>query len=201
MFPFVETIKISHQSVHNLKYHQQRYERTCRAVFGITPTHSLEEVLMGRIPENDGLYKCRIEYLREIVKVEIIPYTPPVIRTLLRVHADGLQYSLKSTDRAALNRIRQEAVGYDDALIIRNGLLTDTTFCNIALFDGYHWLTPAQPLLNGTKRQELIERGMLVERDIPVGWIPEFKVMALFNAMNEFGSLLVSVRDIYPETR
>ena len=39
----------------------------------------------------------------------------------------------------------------DEILITRNGLLTDTSIANIALFNGKEWHTPKHPLLKGVQ--------------------------------------------------
>ncbi|MEG1587555.1 MAG: aminotransferase class IV, partial [Bacteroidales bacterium] len=119
------------------------------------------------------------------------------IRNLMIVENNQIEYAYKSTDRSALNKLKAQAGNCSDALIIRNGLVTDTTFCNVALFDGYHWITPAHPLLKGTKRAQLLDRAMLIERDIPASMIHEFQLIMLFNAMNEFGSILLPTHEIY----
>ena len=49
---------------------------------------------------------------------------------------------------------------------VKNGRLTDTSYSNIALFDGNRWVTPAHPLLKGTMRQSLIDKGLLKEKGI-----------------------------------
>ena len=51
-------------------------------------------------------------------------------------------------------------------LIVKDGYLTDTSIANIALYDGYTWFTPAHPLLRGTKRAELLNKQLIVEKDI-----------------------------------
>ena len=77
----------------------------------------------------------------------------------------------------------------DDILIVRRHLLTDTSIANIALFDGKHWHTPQSPLLKGTKRAELLDKGILSERKIHVEDIPSYSTVRLFNAMIDWGEL------------
>ena len=62
----------------------------------------------------------------------------------------------------SLFQIRQDK---DDILIVKNGLLTDTSIANIALYDGNDWYTPLHPLLKGTKRAELLDKGVLKEKN------------------------------------
>lgn len=195
----VETIKVCGRKLFNLPYHQARMDRTRSELYGCPQSSGimLEEILTHRLPDTEALLKCRVEYDTEIRRIEFLPYKTPVIHRLKKVFDNDIHYKYKFAERGGLERLHALAAGYDDALIIRDGLITDTTFCNVALFDGYHWLTPADPLLRGTKRQELLDHGMLIEKNIPAGWIPEFQAVALFNAMNDFGSLLVPVSEIY----
>ncbi|MEG0948712.1 MAG: aminotransferase class IV [Bacteroidales bacterium] len=197
MFPFVETIKICDGKAENLSYHEARMNTTRRELFGIESPANLSSLLASATTGKSGIRKCRIEYGEQIGEIEILPYSTPVIRNLMLIHDDTIRYDYKSTDRDRLNQLHAEAVGCSDALIVRNGLITDTTFCNVAFFDGYHWFTPLTPLLKGTKRAQLLDLGMLIERDIPACMVHEFQLVMLFNSMNEFGSILLPTHEIY----
>ncbi len=59
--------------------------------------------------------------------------------------------------------------------------LTDTSYTNIALYDGEQWFTPSTPLLRGTMRQRLLDCGLLQEREIMVSDIPNYQYISLFN--------------------
>lgn len=194
---FVETIRICDGKAENLSYHEQRMNRTRLDHFGSTDPIALSPLLTPRLHGMSGTFKCRVEYDRQITKTEFLPYESPIIRNLMMVIHDEITYAYKSTDRTLLNQLKQRGEGCSDVLIIRGGLVTDTSFCNVAFFDGHHWITPANPLLKGTKRAQLVDLGMLIERDIPAGMIPEFQLIMLFNAMNEFGSILLPTHEIY----
>ena len=83
------------------------------------------------------------------------------IRTLKLVTANHIDYRYKSTDRSELNRLTAQKGNCDDIVIVKNGFITDTSFTNLALFDGHQWLTPAHPLLAGTQRALLLEQGKI----------------------------------------
>ncbi|WP_309546477.1 aminotransferase class IV [Hoylesella marshii] len=85
----------------------------------------------------------------------------------------------------------------DDVLIVRNGLLTDTSYTNIALYDGYQWFTPATPLLEGTMRASLLDSGMLIEKDILLSDLPHYQYIALFNAMIDMGELVLPISCVH----
>ena len=81
----------------------------------------------------------------------------------------------------------------DEVVIIRNGLLTDTSYSNIALFDGRHWVTPRQPLLRGTMRQSLLDAGVLTEQDIKAEDWSSYRRVSLINAMMPLGRLVCKI--------
>lgn len=73
------------------------------------------------------------------------------------------------------------------------GLLTDTSYSNIALFDGCHWVTPRQPLLRGTMRQSLLDDGVLTEQDIKAEDWNRYRQVSLVNAMMPLGRLACKI--------
>ena len=161
----METIRIEKGRIHNLPYHNARMNRTRRELFG-----AREEIdLAGYIhpgPHQERT-KCRVEYTREVLKVEYVPYRM----------------------RPCLNDLFAQRAGHDDILIIRDGLLTDTSICNVALWNGTSWITPARPLLCGTMRAYLLDKGLVQAEDIPVEDLPKYTRIRLFNALIEFGEI------------
>ena len=117
--------------------------------------------------------------------------------TLQLVYSDDIDYTYKSTDREALNRLFACRGERDDILIVRRGLLTDTSIANIALFDGKDWFTPKLPLLRGTCRTALIDNGIIKEKDIRPEELSSYSFVRLFNAMIKWGALEFSTGTIY----
>lgn len=147
-----------------------------------------------------GTVKCRVVYGPQgIGHVEYRPYTPPRIGSLLAVADDDADYPYKYNDRPRLTAWHGQAAaeGCGDALIIRHGKVTDTTFCNAAFRAAGSspevWHTPAEPLLRGTMREYLIKQGTIVPCEMPAAALYNgmYDCAALFNAMNDFGSLLL----------
>jgi len=132
---------------------------------------------------SSGLYKCRILYGVEIDSIEIVPYTFPKICTLRLIKDNSIDYSFKYSDREKLNSLKSRAEGADDILIVKNGLITDTSFANIVFFDGSKWFTPANPLLKGTKRQYYMDQNIIFEKKIGINDLPFFKKARIINAM------------------
>jgi len=137
-------------------------------------------------PPKEGLYRCRVLYSASSCEVEYIPYVKREVKRLRLVTHNSIEYSQKSANREALNLLFAQREGCDDVLIVKNGLITDTTIANVAFFDGKRWLTPRVPLLKGTTRERLLEAGVIVAEDITPEMINGFKKLALMNAMIDF---------------
>jgi 4-amino-4-deoxychorismate lyase len=71
----------------------------------------------------------------------------------------------------------------DDILIINNGRVTDTSYCNVVFSDGEKFLTSSTPLLRGTKREKLIREKIIKEEEITLKDLRLFKKAILINAM------------------
>jgi len=193
MSRFIEAIKLMDGEFYRLKYHQQRMGMAFKLFYPEIPVIDLEAYLQNiTIPEK-GIYKCRIVYDFEIRQVEFIPYQFRTIQTLKPIEIDIESTVYKSGDRTAMNQAFAQRGEYDDVLLVRNGLLTDTSYSNIALFNGQEWMTPRVPLIYGTQRAYLIENKMIIEEDIPVETLQNYQKIRLFNAMIEFGELEIKI--------
>ena len=124
------------------------------------------------------------------------PYTRKEILSLRLVYDNNITYPYKSVDRSMLNELKKQQGDCDEILIIRDNHLTDTSYTNVALYDGQQWFTPSTPLLPGTMRQSLLDKGMLQEREILVSDIPQYQQISLFNAMMELGEVVLPVKNI-----
>lgn len=187
MSPFIETIRIEDGQIHNLPYHNRRMNETRRNVLHQTATLDLSDYIRpGNYRERT---KCRVEYDNEILKVEYAAYRIRPVSSLRLVVDDEAGYRYKSTDRSVLNRLFACREAEDDVLIVRKGWLTDTSICNIALWNGKQWITPSVPLLAGTKRASLLDQGEIVAGDIRPEDLPGYSRIRLFNAMIEFGEI------------
>lgn len=188
MSRFLETIRCANGVLENLGWHEARLNRTRRAIFGATD----EWDLGSRVPVPSGLdshrvYRCRLIYGQEIELVEFIPYEKRPVRALHLVPADHLDYAFKYADRAALDGLRAYLPADEEVLLLKAGLLTDTTYANVALFDGATWYTPAQPLLEGTQRARLLAEGVLIRERLVADDLRYFQKIRLFNAMLPWG--------------
>lgn len=191
----IETFQVLDGTIMNGKYHEARMNRSRRDLFGLGRAVDLaslvslpEEYRMGRI-------KARIIYDQQIHETAFAPYLPRRIRTLRLVESD-IAYHYKFEDRSPLEALHRRRDGADDVLIIKNGLVTDTTFSNIAFYNGTHWLTPATPLLHGTCRQRLLDLGFLRQEEIRPSDIGRFRKACLINALLDLGESEIPVENI-----
>ena len=143
-----------------------------------------------------GLFKCRIVYEKQIESIEFVPYEPREIESLKVVYDNTIEYSYKYEDRTSIDALFEQRQFCDDVLIIKNGFVTDSSFCNIIFFDGFKWVTPKTPLLNGTMRQFLLDVAEIKEQPVSVQDIPSFKSFRLINAMVGFDGPEIEVSKI-----
>jgi 4-amino-4-deoxychorismate lyase len=180
---FLETIKVFNGELCHIDYHQERYERTLRS-FGIKDFIELQEVLL---PPKKGLYRCRVVYgLNSQLTQHYYRYEKREIKQLKLIESETISYEKKYANREELDELFSKRGECDDIIIVKNGLLSDTTIANIAFYDEKQWWTPRRALLAGTTRKRLLERGFLKERDIRVEDLRGYSQFAVMNAMVDF---------------
>lgn len=190
MHQYIESIRVVDRQFQHIDYHTKRLNLTRKQCLGSSDFLDLST----RVPIPDdldlGVFKCRVVYGEELNTVEFIPYVPKKIETLRLVQCDEATYPFKSEDRDLLNALFDKRGEADDILIVKNNCLTDTSYSNIALYDGVAWYTPDTFLLNGTCRQRLINEGVLHEMRITVDDLSRFLYCRPINAMLVFENTL-----------
>ncbi len=181
----LETIRCEDGQAHHLHYHQKRMDESLRAL-GLHNTHFLKQCIT---PPDKQLYRCRVVYDANTISVEYIPYVKRAISTLQLVQIDILEYALKYADRKELDILFTQRENADDILIVKDGLITDTSIANIAFYDGEQWLTPKHPLLHGTTRARLLDKKKIIEADITPSDLTQYSEFALINAMIGFNKI------------
>ena len=173
---FIETLLITDR-IENLEYHNKRMNKTRYDFYHLSPINLANYIEIKKDK------RVRVTYSKEIEKIEYFDLIKREFNTFKVVESD-IDYSYKFEDRRALNALKQP--GFDEVIIIKNKLVTDTTISNLAFFDGKKWYTPKTPLLKGTKRQELIDKGFLREKEIKAEEIKNYKKFAMINAIIGF---------------
>lgn len=178
----LETIRCESGEAHHLPYHEQRMKRSLQTL-GYRTYYDLNALIS---PPDNALYRCRFLYDQNGYTIEYHPYAPKKITSLRLVHADTLEYPLKFADRDALNALQEKRGECDNVLIVKNGLITDTTIANIALYIDGKWLTPATPILEGTTRARLIDNKTLDTAYLTPSDCAKATKIAIMNAMVGF---------------
>ena len=196
MFRFVESIKLNNGIFYRLKFHQKRVNKAFETFFpNEEPIKLIDIINQSMIPQN-GLFKCRVVYDLQAFQLEFTPYIRREINSLKVVEMNLESKPYKPEDRTAYNEAFAQRGDCDDVLISRNGFITDSSYTNVAFFDGTNWFTPRKPLIYGVNRAELLEKGKLIEKEIKVDDLKHFQQIALFNAMIEFGEILLDISRI-----
>ncbi|MEW6195032.1 MAG: aminotransferase class IV [Bacteroidota bacterium] len=183
-----ETIKLYNGKLCNLFFHNERMNRARKELFGAASKVDLEEIL--QIPEENkiGLYKCRVIYDKVVRKIEWIEYVQRKIDCVKVVKSNEIDYSYKYEKREIFDSLKKKVNcrASEEILIVKNGFVTDTSYTNIVLFDGIDWITPSNPLLNGTQREKLIVERIIKEKPVRIEDLVKYESFKMINAMLEF---------------
>lgn len=179
MCQYLETIAILNGETLHLPYHLYRVSENSNV-----DLHFYISTL--KLPKTE-LNKLSIVYdSKKIISSTITPYTIRKIQTFKLVHNNDIDYSKKFADRSVLNSLVQQKGDCDEILIVQNGLITDTSFSNIIFKKENVWVTPKTPLLKGTCRARLLEKGIIEPADIEISHLKQFSHFMLINAMLDF---------------
>lgn len=180
---FIETIKILDGKIYNLPLHQKRMERTMQYHFGGDIFPRLDERISIPSGLESGLIKCRVLYSNDLLSVDFQEYKFREIEYLKLLVSDDIEYSFKSENRLIFNTLSSELKVGKEALIVKKGMISDTTFSNVVLQNEEGFFTPSTPLLRGVKRESLLTEGVIKERKIRVEDLNEYSKIYLINAM------------------
>ncbi len=186
MCRLLETILCIDGKMQNLRYHQMRVDAAFKRLFTRIDPIELSQSIVVPHHYSIGAFRIRIVYTRDILSVEYFPVVPRHFNSFLLVTDDSIGYECKYEDRSSLNAISEQKNGADEAIIIKNGCVTDTTISNLLFFDGYQWFTPDTPLLKGTMRQQLLDRSICIERRITFADLSRYTLVLMTNALLGF---------------
>ena len=197
MSRLIESIQLRNGTFSRLEQHQARVDHSYHQVFGKLPTWRLHNLLMTYEVPAEGLYKCRVVYDAKTVQAEFSRYHVKPVHTLKLIVDDEMAYAHKWEDRSRLNEAMAQRGNCDDILLVKNGLITDTFYANLAFQMNEEWFTPESFLLPGTMRQFLLDRGVLQKRCIDIHNFREFSRVKLINAMLGWDGPVIPIGNIY----
>jgi len=185
MSRFIETIQLLNGELLNLQFHQQRFERTRLDALGLKSHPQLGVVI--RVPRGleNGQFKCRVSYQKEIELIEFEPHLAREVHSLKMVYSDTIDYGFKYRDRGELEKLFHQRDDCDDILVVKNGCVSDSFYANVVFWDGLAWVTPDTPLLPGTMRASLLAKGLIRESRITPENLHSYQKLKLINAMND----------------
>lgn len=182
MFHFIESIRVEDRSIPLLDYHQDRLERTL-SHYGKSSGHVLKDLI--HIPDDcrKGIYKCRVIYsLEKVMQIEFLPYRIKSINSISLVDIGDRSYSFKYLDRAWIKDVLGKS-GSEEVIMHQNSRIKDASYANLGFLHGERWITPRVPLLQGVRRQKLLQDGIISEEEITTEDLPHFSCAKLINAM------------------
>lgn len=182
---FIETIQLFKGSLQNLEFHQERFERTRSQALGLKKHPLLEEVVQVPGGLEQGLFKCRVTYHKEIVLVEYEPHMANRVQSLKLVYSDSIDYGFKYADRSELEALFHQRGDCDDILVVKNGCIGDSFYANVVFWDNKSWISPDTPLLAGTMRASLLAKGLIRESRITPTDLNSYQKLKLINALND----------------
>lgn len=191
----LETFCLQEGKLLHLPYHQERIALSLSRDLDITHFVKAIERTPDFAKAQKGKWRASIIYSSKgIEMVRLTPYTPPRIIGFHPIEIEKNFYSLKWADRSRFEEIKQVLPIGVEPLFILDGKLTDTTFTNVVLEDGEGTLyTPTTYLLRGTKRTQLLERGILQEREVPYQSLFQYHRIHLINAMLDPGEVILNI--------
>lgn len=175
---YFETIRCEDFEIFNLEYHNKRVAKT------IGLNINLQEYIY---PISNELLRCKVIYNKnEIIDVSYFPYKKREISSFKIIFDDTIEYSKKYLNREKLDEHFCKKEDCDEVIIVKNGVVTDTSIANIAIFYENRWISSKNCLLDGTCKQRLIEEKKLIEKNISLEMLKNASQIALMNAMIDF---------------
>lgn len=183
MLLFLETIKLINGVVQFPEWHNNRIIATFKNFGYKYPAHNLLNYISVPEEYKSGVVKCRMDYNEKEYRLNFTQYAIKNIQSLKLVQSNDINYAFKFCDRSKLNVLLRLKEDCDDILIVKNGKITETSFSNVCLFNGKNWITPDEPLLNGTCRQRMLLDNRIEEKPVYVDDLYKYEKIVLINAL------------------
>ena len=199
---FIESIRLDDGNPSRLSFHQDRINRAQLDHYNQIGISLIDFIQQIKTTNLIGRYKLRIIYNQKIQHYEIIPYQARTIEELVIVETPKIQYPYKYEHRDQINKLTQSFQSYQDIIIVKNGVITDSSYSNLAFQNhSNEWVTPSAPLLEGTHRSFLIQTGQLNAEIISLKDLNKFKKVMLINAMLDWEEIVLPIEQILIERK
>ena len=175
--------------MYNIQWHNKRCNESRKAIFKSSDFINLRSFI--NIPQSckKGLFKCKITYNSTIQSVEFTPYQIRTIRQVSLINVIETDYNHKFLNRETLRKYREKYSDFDEIIMVKNGLVTDSYYYNIVLEKDGILTTPMAPILKGVQRQKLLDKKLLTPIDINPQALYEADCIYLINALSPIGSI------------
>lgn len=131
MYPLFESLCVQDGQLLNVPWHQDRFQKAYLHRYGQAPSFDLLDGL--HIPPDfaQGKVKLRIRYNELENNFHFEHYRMQKIQRLRLVHTEALDYSYKYSEREPLEALFAQKGDCDDVLIVRKGMITDSSYANV----------------------------------------------------------------------
>lgn len=193
MYPLFESLCVQDGQLLHAQWHRLRFEKAYRHCYGHSNPFDLLQDLSIPTEFAQGKVKLRIQYNKQNRNFHFEHYQFQKIQSLQLVYTKELDYQYKYSQREKLETLFAKRGNCDDVLIVRKGWITDSSYANVVFFDGKDWWTPKNPLLEGTCRARLLDRGIIKEAELGVEDIKNFKGLKLVNALRDLNQPMIPI--------
>lgn len=175
---YFETIKCENFKIYNLEYHEDRIYKT------IGKKIKLENYIK---PMESNLLRCKFIYNEEkILDTQFYHYKPKEIRSFKIVYSDNIIYNKKYLNRQNIDKLLLKKENCDEIIIVKNGIVTDTSIATVAVKLNKQWIVSKNTLLFSTTKNRLLNEKKIKEKDINIEMLKQAKQIAVLNAMVDF---------------
>ena len=181
----LETIQVQDGRFQNIEYHNKRFNYSRLELFNLDDFQCLEKLIKIPFECSEGIFRCRVIYESAIKEITFTPYIYKEIKTLKLVDIGDWEYAYKYADRSFMTNLLNENKDFDEVIMVKEGFITDCTIASLVFWDGTNWFTPSTSLLKGTKRQQLLDKQEITEREIRVEDLGKYEGVCLINAFRE----------------
>jgi 4-amino-4-deoxychorismate lyase len=192
-----------------LPYHTARVRQSRAALFGLHDAWDLEVILQNHRTETgqpfleslplDQTTRIRFDYDATNWRITASAYQIKPITALRIMQVPDFDYSHKYSDRSHLDQLKAGLPKHADVLICTDGIVRDTSYCNVVFAEGVKakkYYTPALPLLTGTQRAAVIDAGEIEPIEIKISDLKRFRHVFCINAMIPLGAVRVDMRSV-----